>query len=946
MQIGSRQTGKVVKIVATSGGSGYTAPPTVAISGGGGTGAVAYAHMAGTVVQSIHIQNGGTGYTGSPSISFSGGGGTGAAATAYAYTGPLRPITLFKGRYGTLYGVDGMGRGIRLDASSSSVDPIGLAKPAVGPAITAVSASSANYVRSVQLIGGGAGYSSEPTVVFTGGTPTQAAEAKASIAGGRVVGVTVTNGGRGYQSAPVVTFSGGMGAAVQLTVGVSGRASTLSLSAAGSGYTTSIPVTAATSSYEFAASHHGLSAGSSFTLASFTGGSGLSEAYTYYAVSVGAHTFTAGLTAASTAATSIFSTDITAGSLRIPPARMVFDSSRGLTGANARVFVGPDGGITAVELLSGGTGATTTGVTAAIVGGGGSGGAVSVGMEYGVAAVTVASAGIGYFVAPVITFRAASQDTTGTGAAATASVNGSGGVASVTVTAAGRYSQPPTALVLDTQAVAQAELSPPLRGKYRCCIRYVDGTTPRIDGPLASSISHLVTVEATAGSLTWSFAHYGLDDRVQAMELWRTTADQSVLLFKVAEIPRSSSQFTGTYTDTLSDQELKDATRTGYALMPVTLPSGQINARRFEIPPGEFAVACMFQDRAWYAVDTAGESPNSLFYSEIDEPESVPIANEIVVQENAGESDRLVALIPLGGALLLAQQHHLYKLTYVAQPVIDASILLAAHRGVLNGRCWDLMGGVAFIVDSVGMYAFDGSKEESLSVAVDNYWRDGVIDFTQSSSFHVRADLASKTVRFFYCKSGESAPARALCYSIATQAWWEETFPTAITATCAISINGQRAILSGTANGTMLKHAGVSDSGAAIPYAIRTGAMPLAPASGDRSITVVYDPTASDNQLNLRLHYNNSSTPRSNAVSTDRGGGFTTAAGNSAAQLNMKVARSALGDATGVARAQYAGRFDERSAGADRHMAVALDGTQATTGGPVTIHGISVEGAG
>lgn len=67
----------------TNGGTGYTSSPTVIISGGGGTGAMATATLTGNQVTAINITANGSGYTSAPTISFTGGGGTGAAATAY-----------------------------------------------------------------------------------------------------------------------------------------------------------------------------------------------------------------------------------------------------------------------------------------------------------------------------------------------------------------------------------------------------------------------------------------------------------------------------------------------------------------------------------------------------------------------------------------------------------------------------------------------------------------------------------------------------------------------------------------------------------------------------------------------------------------------------------------------------------------------------------------------
>jgi FtsP/CotA-like multicopper oxidase with cupredoxin domain len=72
----------VGSVKVTNAGSGYTTAPTVAFSGGGGTGAAATATLAGGRVASITVTNQGANYTSAPTVAFSGGGGTGATATA------------------------------------------------------------------------------------------------------------------------------------------------------------------------------------------------------------------------------------------------------------------------------------------------------------------------------------------------------------------------------------------------------------------------------------------------------------------------------------------------------------------------------------------------------------------------------------------------------------------------------------------------------------------------------------------------------------------------------------------------------------------------------------------------------------------------------------------------------------------------------------------------
>jgi hypothetical protein len=75
----------VLKINVTSGGFGYTSPPAVSITGGGGTGALAMAKLTGDRVTSVAVWNGGSGYIGNnlPVVFTSvDGKGSGAAATA------------------------------------------------------------------------------------------------------------------------------------------------------------------------------------------------------------------------------------------------------------------------------------------------------------------------------------------------------------------------------------------------------------------------------------------------------------------------------------------------------------------------------------------------------------------------------------------------------------------------------------------------------------------------------------------------------------------------------------------------------------------------------------------------------------------------------------------------------------------------------------------------
>jgi hyaluronate lyase len=73
-------------------------------------------------------------------------------------------------------------------------------------------------VASVTVNSGGSGYTSAPTVSFSGGGG-GGATAIATISGGRITSVTMTSGGSGYTSAPTVIFSGGGGATGTAVIG-------------------------------------------------------------------------------------------------------------------------------------------------------------------------------------------------------------------------------------------------------------------------------------------------------------------------------------------------------------------------------------------------------------------------------------------------------------------------------------------------------------------------------------------------------------------------------------------------------------------------------------------------------------------------------------------------------------------------------------------------------
>ncbi len=230
------------QVLVSSGGLNYSGPPTVAISGGSGTGATATAILANGRVVDVVITNPGSGYlpTDSPLLvaTFTGGGNSNkiAQGTASVGGGGVVSVTVTDG--GTGYtnqpsvtfsggGASTQATGVAQGATvgALSIANILVVTPGVGytsdPTVTIGAPSGGgntatanatiglNGILSVTVTDGGDSYATTPTVVITDPTGFgTGAAAVANMSSGTVASVTVTNPGQNYQNA-VVRFVGG-----------------------------------------------------------------------------------------------------------------------------------------------------------------------------------------------------------------------------------------------------------------------------------------------------------------------------------------------------------------------------------------------------------------------------------------------------------------------------------------------------------------------------------------------------------------------------------------------------------------------------------------------------------------------------------------------------------------------------------------------------------------
>jgi len=111
-----------------------------------------------------------------------------------------------------------------------------------GPGAGLTATANINVLTGATITAAGTGYTSAPTVAFSGGGGSGAA-ATANISGGAVTELTITNGGTGYTSAPTMTFSGGGGSGAAATATGWNTVSSITVNTGGTGYNAAPPIT-------------------------------------------------------------------------------------------------------------------------------------------------------------------------------------------------------------------------------------------------------------------------------------------------------------------------------------------------------------------------------------------------------------------------------------------------------------------------------------------------------------------------------------------------------------------------------------------------------------------------------------------------------------------------------------------------------------------------------
>jgi hypothetical protein len=214
-------TGTVSSIWILNPGSGYVSAPTVTVQAatGGGTSSTGWTATL-TAGQVSAIASGSAGdYR--PTLAFTGGGGSGATATCTVdATGGIAAVSLTAG--GSAYTSEPTLTITPKVSGSTAADLLihmgsETAKCAVwdgttlgGKWVKREVADAGHALTSIEVVHGGTGFTTAPTVTITGGGGT-GATATASVSGGVITGITIGAAGTGYKTNPTITLSGGGG---------------------------------------------------------------------------------------------------------------------------------------------------------------------------------------------------------------------------------------------------------------------------------------------------------------------------------------------------------------------------------------------------------------------------------------------------------------------------------------------------------------------------------------------------------------------------------------------------------------------------------------------------------------------------------------------------------------------------------------------------------------
>lgn len=196
---------------------------------------------------------------------------------------------------------------------------------------------------------------------------------------------------------------------------------------------------------------------------------------------------------------------------------------------------------------------------------------------------------------------------------------------------------------------------------------------------------------------------------------------------------------------------------------------------------------------AMYAIKVHKDERNKVYFSAAGEPESMPSVYNFKIQE-IDDGDEITGLMPLGTYLFVLMQRHIFRVSFTSSPLDDVGSHLTVSRGCVNNRCWVRVEDIVYMLDREGVHRFqgghNGGETDHISEPIQDYFRDGKINWRASKWFFGSQNPREEVVRFHVALGGEYLPRFALCYHYRHKAWWIEEYPWQMGGYCLVNMNG------------------------------------------------------------------------------------------------------------------------------------------------------------
>ncbi len=189
-----------------------------------------------------------------------------------------------------------------------------------------------------------------------------------------------------------------------------------------------------------------------------------------------------------------------------------------------------------------------------------------------------------------------------------------------------------------------------------------------------------------------------------------------------------------------------------------------------------------------YVIRLSDKRRETIQYTAPGEPESAP---EEWTFRPIEDGDRLTGGFDLNSYLYFTKRRHIYNYSTWRDPARDAGMFLRANRGALNHRCAVNVEGNVYLMDREGIYLFDGSQAQQISGPVQDFFRDGHVNFDRQDEFHMSYYPEEEVVRAFVVLGGHRFPRHAFCFHYRLGAWWVEEYPFDVTSSMHAELGGR-----------------------------------------------------------------------------------------------------------------------------------------------------------